>query len=1090
MAESTPREDRRRGGIVAWFAGHHVAANLLMLFILAAGAVTLTSIVVEVFPEFSVDTVTIQVPYRGASPAESEDGVVLRVEEAIASIQGIKRISSVASEGVASIRAEVKEGEDSGRVLEDIKAAVDRIDTFPEEIEQPVISEVLTRRQVISVVLSGDVPLATLASLAERVRDDLTATDAITQADVTGRPPYEISIEISERTLRRHGLTFSGVADAVRQASIDLPGGSVKTEGGEILLRTEGQRYSGDEFEDVVLLTRGDGTEVRLGDVATVTDGFEDTDVSSRFDGRPAVLVQVYRTGDESTLEVARTVNDYVAEAGDWLPAGVVADTWQDSSGILRQRIGLLLDNARLGLILVFICLALFLDLRLAFWTTLGIPISFLGGVWLLPQFDVTVNMISLFAFIVSLGIVVDDAIVVGENVFAYRQKGMKPLQAAIAGAREMARPVTFAILTSVAAFMPLVFVDGTLGQVMRNIPLVVIAVLLMSLLESLLILPAHLTGDGKAPRPLRPLARLLRPLTRLLERVRGHTTRGLEWVIKKPYHHGLERALEWRYLTLASSVAVLMLTVGVVGAGIVKFTFMPRIDADDMTAMLEMPQGTPAEQTEVVARRIEAAAMKVGAEFDRDSGLDTSVIVHVATTIGEQPSSGGGGPTATNAALGSGGHLAEIKVELLAGEERGVASGELLSRWRAEVGEVPGASALSFSASLFSAGDAISVQLAHRDFESLLAASESLKTRVAEFPGVIDIADSFVPGKRELKFDLTAEGRTLGVTLQDLARQVRQGFFGEEAQRIQRGRDDIRVMVRYPQAERQSLGDIEAMRIRLRDGTEVPFTTVATVEEGRGFAAIDRVDRRRIVTVSADVDESRANANEINQQLRQSVLPGLVADFPGLSFDFEGEQRDQREALGSLGLNFLIAQLVIFALLAIPFRSYSQPLIIMSVIPFGFVGAVAGHLMMGMDLSLLSFFGLVALTGVVVNDSLIMIDLINRERKAGTSLDIAIREAGKRRFRPIILTTLTTFLGLSPMILETSLQAQFLIPMALSLGFGIVFATFIMLFLVPVIYRILEDLHIAFDSTSVEGASKAGEQASLGDAPATPSPA
>jgi len=1086
MDRSEPRE--QSGGVVSWFAGHHVAANLLMIFVLLGGLLSLSTIVVEIFPEVSIDTITIRVPYLGASPEEVEAAVVLRVEEAVAAIQDIERINSSASENIGTVSLKLEEGADGRRVLDDVKAAVDRIDTFPEETEQPVVSEVVARQQVISVAISGEVDVKTLATLAERVRDDLTATGAVTQVEVKGLPPYEISIEVSESALLRWGLSLAQVAAAVRRSSLDLPGGSVKTTGGEILLRTEGQKYRGVEFEETVILSRSDGTRILLRDVATVIDGFEDNDVSSRFDGRPGALVQVYRAGDESVLDVTGAVHEYVASAASWLPAGVEIATWQDASDILRQRIGLLLKNARLGLILVFLALTLFLDLRLAFWTTMGIPISFLGGLWLLPGFDVTVNMISLFAFIISLGIVVDDAIIVGENVFTKREQGMEPLRAAVEGAREMAVPVTFAVLTSIAAFLPLVFVEGTIGKVMRNIPLVVVAVLLISLLESLLILPAHLSSRGTSPL-LRPLGSLFSPLLRGLEALRERTDGGLQAFVRGPYHRFLNIALEWRYLSLSAALSVLVITAAIVQAGIVKFTFLPNVDADNVVAFLKMPQGTPAEQTEAVVGRLELAAEEMARQFDAESGLDQPLIVHINTTIGEQPFSGGGGPTSLGATSGSGGHLAEVNVQLLAGEIRGISSATLLNRWRERVGEVPGATALTFSAAIFNAGDAVSVQLAHRDFDRLLRAADRLKGLLAEYPGVTDIADSFVPGKRELELELTAEGRALGLTLEELARQVRQGFYGEEVQRIQRGREELRVMVRYPREERRSQGDIETMRIRLADGTAVPFSTVAEVVEGRGYATIARVDRRRVVTVTADVNEEEANASDINQNLRDDVLQQLIAEYPGLVYSFEGEQRERQDSFGSMGRNFIVGLFVIFALLAIPFRSYSQPLIVMSAIPFGFVGAVAGHLLMDMNLSMLSFFGMVALTGVVVNDSLIMVDLINRERRQGVPLEVAIRDAGKRRFRPILLTTLTTFLGLTPMILETSLQAQFLIPMAISLGFGVLFATAVTLLLVPVIYRTLEDLHRLFGGSTVEAAA-AGEISVPEEISTEPSPA
>ncbi|MCU0303694.1 MAG: efflux RND transporter permease subunit [Thermoanaerobaculales bacterium] len=1045
--------DSRRGPL-AWFAANHVAANILMVFILASGALALARVVIEVFPEIETDTITIRVPYRGATPAEAEEGVCVRVEEAIASIEGIKRVRAVAQENLGTVVVELDEDADDRKVLDDVKAAVDRIETFPVETEKPIVSETDTRRRVITVVLHGKASEKTLKALAERVRDELTARNGVSMVEIAGVRSYEISIEVSEEALRRYGLSFDQVASAVATSSLDLPGGAVKTKGGEILLRTKGQRYRGAEFESIVVVTRPDGTQVRLDDVATVVDGFEDTDTVSRFDGRRAALIQVYRVGDEGALEVTRLTKDYIAELAPSLPEGVEVDTWDDDSIILKQRIGLLLGNARFGLVLVFVCLALFLDMRLAFWATMGIPISFLGGLWLLPQFGVTINMISLFAFIVVLGIVVDDAIVVGENIFNYLESGMKPIDAAVRGVREMAMPVTFAVLTTVAAFAPLLFVDGRMGKVMYQIPLVVIMVLVTSLVEALLILPAHLSGDGAL------FHRVVGPILGPVERVQARVQDLLRRWIAGPYRSTLSLALEWRYLTVALSAVVLLLSVALVAGGFVKFSFMPKVDADNMIALLTMPQGTPVEQTEAVLARIENAAVALAAEVDEGQPDDSpSVLRHVSTTVGQHPTGAGHGPMAARSSGGDSSHLGEVNIELLGAEDRSVSSADLVRRWREMVGEVPGAVSLTFQANLFSAGDPISVQLSHRDFDVLLAAVERLKGTIAEYPGARDVADSFLAGKKELKLSLTPEGRASGLTLSDLARQVRAGFYGQEVQRVQRGRDDIRVMVRYPEEERRSRGDIDAMRIRLPDGSEVPFTTVAEVEEGRGYAVINRTDRRRVVTVTADVEESVANANEISADLRGAVLPALVDDFPGLSFDFEGEQREQRESLDSMKLNFVVAQLAIFALLAIPFRSYIQPLIIMSAIPFGLIGAVLGHMLMGLDLTMLSMFGMVALSGVVVNDSLILIDLVNRMRAEGASVDQAVREAGERRFRPIILTTATTFLGLTPMIFETSMQARFLVPMAVSLGYGIVFATAITLILVPVLYRIVEDV-------------------------------
>ncbi len=1038
-----------RDGILGFMASNHVAANILMLVLLVGGAFALVRLPVEVFPDLPTQTITVTVPYLGAAPAEVEEGVCMRVEEAIAGIEGIDRIRSLAQEGMGTVIVELEDDADTRRVLDDIKAAVDRIETFPEQTEKPVVAEVLSRTQTITLVLHGDVPEATLKYLAEQIRDDLTAMPQISQAEIKGTRRFEISIEVPEENLRKYGLSFARVADAVRRNSLDIPGGTIRSRGGEILIRGKGQRYWGRDFADIVVLARPDGTRIRLGDIATIRDAFEDVDLDSRFDGSPAVSIQVYRVGDQKALHITDAVHAYVRELRDRLPEGVKLDTWEDRSEILRSRIDLLLRNGRLGLVLVFLSLAAFLDLRLAFWTTMGIPVSFLGAMLILTHLGVTINMISLFAFIVALGLVVDDAIVVGENIFNYREQGVPPLEAAVRGVREMSIPVIFSVLTTVAAFVPLAYTAGRMGQIMKTIPKVVVAVLLISLVEALFILPAHLAGSRAR--------RIPGPIARLQGRIRG----ALRGFVEGPYARLLEFSLHHRYATLATAIALLMVTVGFIAGGHVKFTFMPTVDADNMIAELTMPRGTPMEVTEAVAARIEEAALQVAREYDGDRPEGApSVIRHISTIIGQQPraarvaagghSEGVGGDT--------GGHLAEINVELLDSERRGIPSPELASRWRELVGEIPGASSLTFSSNLFSVGEDINIELSHRDFATLVKAADALKNAVLEYPGVGDVADSFEPGKVELQLRLRPEGYNLGLTLADLAGQTRHAFWGDEAQRIQRGRDDIRVKVRYPEAARRTLATLDELRIRLPDGSQIPFPTVAEIHEGRGYSVINRTDRRRVVTVTGTVDEFTANANEINARIRQEVLPRLVQDFPGLTYRFGGAQREQGKSMKSMGVNFLMAQLAIFALLAIPLRSYAQPLIIMTAIPFGIVGAVAGHLIMGLDLSLLSGMGLVALTGVVVNDSLIMVDLINKERAEHIPLAQVLRDSGVRRFRPILLTTLTTFFGLTPMILERSMQARFLIPMAVSLGFGVVFATAITLLLVPTLYRILED--------------------------------
>ena len=1037
-------------GFIAWFAKNGVAANLLMILIIVAGFTAYSSQVrKEVFPEFSVDMITVTVPYLGAAPEEVEEAICARIEERVADLETVKRVRSTAAEGAGTVTIELLEGVDTREALDDVKTRIDAIDTFPEEAEKPIIQEALIRRQVMSIAISGDVGERTLRRLGEQVRDEVSALADVTQVELAAARPYEISIEVLEQTLRRHGLTFDGVARAVRRSSLDLPGGSVETDGGEILLRTDGQAYRGHEFEDLVLLNRPDGTRLTLGQVATVVDGFADTDLTARFDGKPTVLVQVYRVGDQDVTRVAEGVKAYIEQARPRMPAGVEMTIWQDDTRLLASRLDTLLKNGRAGLLLVLLVLTLFLRLRLAFWASVGILVSFMGAFWLMPPLDLSVNMISLFAFIIVLGIVVDDAIVVGENIYRHLQMGKRGLDAAIDGVQEVSVPVIFSILTTVAAFGPLLVIGGTTAKIMRNIPLIVISVLLFSLVEALLILPAHLKHLDRRPR-------LLAPMLILAERIQRPTVWLLQWLIERTYRPLLKKALEWRYVTVAIAVSVLLLTLGAIAGGRIKFTFFPPIEADNLVVYLALPQGTPAEKTTEVTKGIEASARELERQLTEEG--EEGVFLHILTTVGDHPfrtRSRRFDFTPTVKAS----HLAEINIELAPAEDRNITAAEMTRRWRELTGPVPDAVELTFVSTLFSTGEAINVQLAGPDLDGLRSAAEELKLALTQYPGVEDIADSFRAGKQEVKLEVTPQAESLGISLSDLARQVRQAFYGEEAQRIQRGRDEVKVMVRYPEDERRSLASLEQMRIRTPAGDEVPFSVAGRTQLGRGFATIVRTDRNRTVNVTADVDLDVANANEILAAVKRDVLPRLLADHRGLTYSLEGEQQQQRETLGGLQQSFTLALFLIYALLAVPFRSYSQPLIVMSAIPFGIIGAVGGHMLMGIDLAILSVFGMVALTGVVVNDSLVLVDFINRAYRSGTPLQQAIREGGEKRFRPILLTSLTTFAGLTPLLLEKSMQAQFLIPMAVSLAFGILFSTGIILIFVPVGYNILEDV-------------------------------
>ncbi|MDF1615097.1 efflux RND transporter permease subunit [Desulfurivibrio dismutans] len=1072
---------------IQWMAHNHVAATLLLLFFTLGGLITAFTIKQEVFPEITLDRVTITVNYPGASPEEVEAGIVLQIEESIAAVDGIKEIKSTAAEGRATVNAVIDTGADVDQVLQDIKSEVDRIISFPVDAEQPVVSKALIRSEVISVVVYGPAPELTLRQWAEMIRDDLLELEGITQVELTGVRPYEISIELDEEMLRRHQLTLEGVAATVRQASQDIPGGVIRAEGGEILLRTKERRYTGREHEDIVVKADADGSLLHLGDIATVRDGFEEIDLISRFNGQPAAMVQVFRVGDQKPREISALIRNYVQQREiDTAETVIDLALWNDNSEVLQSRFQLLLKNAAIGLLLVFVILSLFLEFKLSLWIMLGLPVSFLGALLFMPGVEVSINMMSLFAFIMALGIVVDNSVVVGESIHEHRSRGKEKTQAAVEGTWEVAVPVVFSVLTTVAAFLPLLFITGTMGKFIYSIPLVVISILLVSLAVSLFVLPALLGRRENVPVPSSGLVGKIKELHRRVNDL-------LQELINGPYRRTLDFCLQYRGITLAAALVMLMLAVGVVGGGVVQFRFMPEVEGDTILVELEMPQGTLVEDTARVEAFIVEQAQQAIAEFDARRKDDRTILRHLYSIIGGTAAQGGPGGGGGD----SGTHLATTTLFLQPAEVREVPAAEVAARWRELVGEIPGVRSLSFTTDLVRFGDHIDVQLAHDDFDTLLTVRDHLQEELAKYTGVGDIADNFPEGKRELTLRLKPAARSLGVTEEELGRQVRGAFFGAEALRVQRGRNEVRVMVRYPEMQRRSVWDLEQMTIRTPAGGDVPLLQAAEVIDGRGFAAINRTDRKRVINVTASVDERQANAEEILADLQSSVLAELMADFPGLSYDLEGEEKERRESMGSMARGFLLALFAIYALLAVPLRSYIQPLIIMAAIPFGIVGALLGHLLLGYNLSILSVFGIVALSGVVVNNSLLLIDRINRNRRqqgyegdlgnldnrqqppdgpslpngpaglgrsegsarAATTRE-AVIDAGCRRFRPILLTSLTTFGGLFPMILETSVQAQFLIPMAISLGFGVLFSTFITLVLVPTLYMVLEREH------------------------------
>ena len=1043
-----PRGVTDRKGIIAWFASNHVAANLLMYLIIVAGLLSAATIRKQTQPDFELNNIQVQVLYLGAAPQEVEEGVVIKVEEAIQDVDGIVKIESSASEGLGTVTAEVSRDADLNEVLSEIKTRVDAISTFPALTEKPVISKQEIPFAVSFIAIYGDMDPVTRKSIAQNVRDELMQLPAVNKVRFLGDRPFEISIEVSEHTLRQYGLTMSEVSQAVKNSSADLPGGAIKSTGGDILLRTEGQVYTGIEFSELVLRTFPDGTRLTLGDIATIRDGFVESNDYSRFNGRPSAILQVLAVGEQSELATAAAVREYVAGKSGALPEGIQMDIWADRARYLEDRLEMMLENMLLGALLVFIVLSLFLRMKVAGWVIVGIPITFFGALWLMPvnPWPVTVNMVSLFGFIVVLGIVVDDAIIIGESVYTKIRADGHTLDNVIDGAHRVAIPATFGVLTTMAAFAPMLFIGGIFGPFFEAISVVVILCLMFSLVESKLILPAHLVharipdvDEDDLFHPQRRIG-LAERVPRFFLKIQRHVQHGLQKVIHDYYRPLLSVAIDNRGVTVAIFIAVLIVTAGVVRSGVVRQVMVPEVESDFIQVDMRMQTGTAPRVRDMAIDRIEGELLAMNREHLEANPEAVPMIRQVGVF--------------TNGDTG-----ATLVVEMPRDDDRPYEGVEISNTWRERVGEIPGVKTLTFSGAIhLGGGPPLSFRLNGNDYGTLEAAALELERELATFSGVFEVQNSAVAGGDEIRLTIKPEAEALGLTLVDLGRQVRQAFYGEEAQRIQRGKDELKVMVRYPEAQRRSVADLENMRIRTPAGDEVPFSSVAEVTFGESYSSIRRQNRQRTVTVSANIDPERVEPQEVIRSIRENFIPELLARHPGVSFGLEGASEEERNFVRNLSIASLAALFLIYALIAIPLHSYSQPLIIMSVIPFGFIGAVLGHIIMGKAISMFSMFGLIALAGVVVNDSLIMVDFINRARVRGSDLRTAVIESGTQRFRAIILTSVTTAAGLLPIMTETSMQAQFVIPMAISLGFGILFATVITLFLVPALYLLQID--------------------------------
>ncbi|MEJ2400063.1 MAG: efflux RND transporter permease subunit [Xanthomonadales bacterium] len=1020
-------------GLISWFARNAVAANLLMAILLAGGLYTVFTIKKEIQPRIETNFVTINVPFLGASPLDAEEGVVVKIEEAIQDIEGIEEIISTAGRGFGRVNVEVNADYEVTEVMDEIKNRVDAISTFPENTEKPTISRTQFQQQVVMVTVYGDVTERTLKEYAKQVRNEIVTLPGVTRAEILGSRPYEISIEVSEFTLQEYGMTLAEVAQAIRRGSLDLSAGAIRSDSGDILVRTKGQAYVGRDFEDIVVRTNPDGTRVRLNDIAHIRDAFVETDRFAEYNGKPAITIRVMSVGNQSELDISASVHEYVDAKTANLPENVSMAAWADVSYYLKGRLDMMVKNLIMGAALVFLTLALFLRLKLAFWVMVGLPIAFMGAFFLMPTVDVTVNMLSLFGFILVLGIVVDDAIVIGESAYTNMRAKGHSVDNIVEGVLKVAVPATFGVLTTIAAFLPILLVTGISGQFFAAIGWVVILCLTFSLVESKLILPAHLAHMK--------VRHYEKDTHNQFIRFQRFFSEGLHHVVDNHYAPFLSKALEHRYLTLSIFVSMLILSIGLLAGGILRFVFFPDMTSDFLQVEVQMTEGTPPEKTHDALRQIQDALWVLDRKVSEEQGLDPGSVVTSVMSFATGDTSG------------------QIITELVKENDDVITGPEVLRRWRDEVGTIPGVKTLGFEgASGPGGGAAVSLQLIGTNIEEVGRAASELEQRIRRYEGVYDVRNSFERGLPEIKLNIKPEAEALGLNLVDLARQVRAGFYGEEVQRVQRGQDEVRVMVRFPRDERDSVGYLDNMRIRTPGGGQVPFHAVAEVEMSESPTTIQRFDRERAVQISAEVDKENYEPGKITADILNKELPEVLAGHPGVRHRLSGASQSQQEVQHDLVRGALFALFLIYALMAIPLRSYAQPLIIMSVIPFGTIGALLGHLLLGIPVSMLSFFGIIALAGVVVNDSLILVDFVNRERRMGVPLAQAVTDAARKRFRAILLTSLTTFFGLIPIVLETSLQAQIVIPMAASLAFGILFATVITLFLIPSLYIILDD--------------------------------
>lgn len=1027
---------------IKWMVSHSIAAWLIMVSVVVLGVAMLIQTPQKTFPDFDLDAVSISVSYPGASPLEIQESVVRPIEDQISGVDGIDEVTANISEGRGGVAVSFVKGTDIQEKLDDIKSEVDRITVFPDDANDPIVVQADNSSRVLEIVVHGAASERVLKEEARRLKNELVLLDPISSVEVANTRDYEISIEIERDTLQAYGLTMQEVAGIIAGNSLELPGGSIDTDTLNIPIRTTGRNYTQSDFESLVIRTTAQGGKVYLRDIAKVVDGFEDADLLPTFNGEPSVSVNIFRVGEEQVLTIAQTAKDYIAN--EFLPTlepGISATVWQDDSEVLQGRIDLLVNNAYTGLILVVICLALFLDFRLAFWSAVGIGVSFAATFIVLPYLGVSINMMSLFGFILAIGIVVDNAIVVSENIYKNGEDGLSPPQAAERGTQRIAVPVIFSTLTTLVAFWPLLQLPGVLGKFLSDIPTVVMVVLTLSMLQALFILPKNLANlrQGAQYRP--PL------VLRVLRILQWPLDRGLRLFINGPLDLMLRLSTRYIYVPIAIVASAMALSIALLMFGYVKFEFFPSIDGDFVTAKIEMAEGTTFNMTEAVAEDVRKAAVIAARDLqDTLPQGAAQVLKGQYAVVGAGPA--GGGPTGGSQSLSS--TLAHVVVQLADPEVRDWPTSQFEDMWRAQIGDVAGIDALDISASLVGAGEAIALEMSLPEGQDIQPIVEQVEAQLQAIPGVFDIRNDASGGRLEYKLALKEEARVYGLTLRDLAIQTRNGFFGVEATTVQRGQDNVGVFVRFPQSDRDSLADLLDTLIATPSGQLIPLSAVAQIEEGSAPSEILRRNGRQITTITADVDPAIITNGAANGIIDADIAPPLLLANAGLIIEKGGEQRTQGDSNSALGSAFGIAMAVIYGLLALIFRSFVQPIVVMLAIPLGLIGAILGHYIMGISLGLLSIFGIIGLAGVVINNSLVMVDMYNENLDAGMPLREAVIKGTKDRFRPILLTSVTTFLGIYPLITETSIQAQFLVPLAVSIGYGVLFGTAIIILAVP----------------------------------------